>query len=154
MAEREVALIHELSTVCARIPSGEVEAWSVLKSMQRDGIYAEAIYPAPGLSGELTNMAEKLSVTIASKLGVIGVLAVKLFETVDVDDNPEIFVNELTVRPYSISHWSQGGCETSQFRQHLRAAADLPLESAHPTVLVTVVVNILDNEETLDMLIA
>ena len=100
LAERKVALVRELSAMCARTPSGEVKAWPVLESVQREGICVEAICPAPELSDELASAAEKLSVTIASELGVTGALAVELFETVDANGNPEIYVNELAMRPH------------------------------------------------------
>lgn len=151
MAERKVALVRELSAMCARTPSGEVNAWPVLESVQRDGICVEAICPAPGLSDELASAAEKLSVAIASELGVTGALAVELFETVDADGNPEIFVNELAMRPHNTGHWSQDGCETSQFEQHLRAVADMPLGSTRPTAPVTVMVNTLGGDEASDV---
>lgn len=151
MAERKVALVRELSAMCARTPSGEVKAWPVLESVQRDGICVEAICPAPGLSDELSTAAEKLSVTIASKLGVTGVLAVELFETVDADGNPEIYVNELAMRPHNTGHWSQDGCETGQFEQHLRAVIDMPLGSTKPTAPVTVMVNALGGQEASDV---
>ena len=151
MAERKVALVRELSAMCARTPSGEVKAWPVLESVQRDGICVEAICPAPGLADDLARAAEKLSVTIASELGVTGALAVELFETVDADGNPEIFVNELAMRPHNTGHWSQDGCETSQFEQHLRAVADMPLGSTRPTAPVTVMVNTLGGDEALDV---
>ena len=154
MAERKVALVRELSAMCARTPSGEVKAWPVLESVQRDGICVEAICPAPGLADDLASAAEKLSVAIASELGVTGALAVELFETVDADGNPEIFVNELAMRPHNTGHWSQDGCETSQFEQHLRAVADLPLGSTRPTAPVTVMVNTLGGEEASDVPIA
>lgn len=151
MAERKVALVRELSAMCARTPSGEVKAWPVLESVQRDGICVEAICPAPGLSDELASAAEKLSVTIASELGVTGALAVELFETTDADGNPEIYVNELAMRPHNTGHWSQDGCETSQFEQHMRAVADMPLGSTRPTAPVTVMVNTLGGEEASDV---
>lgn len=154
MAERKVALVRELSAMCARTPSGEVKAWPVLESVQRDGICVEAICPAPGLSDELASAAEKLSVTIASELGVTGALAVELFETTDAEGNPEIFVNELAMRPHNTGHWSQDGCETSQFEQHLRAVADMPLGSTRPTAPVTVMVNTLGGKEASDVPIA
>ena len=151
MAERKVALVRELSAMCARTPSGEVNAWPVLESVQRDGICVEAICPAPGLSDELASAAEKLSVAIASELGVTGALAVELFETVDADGNPEIYVNELAMRPHNTGQWSQDGCETSQFEQHLRAVADMPLGSTRPTAPVTVMVNTLGGDEASDV---
>lgn len=151
LAERKVTLVRELSAMCARTPSGEVKAWPVLESVQRDGICVEAVCPAPGLSDELSNEAEKLSVTIASALGVTGVLAVELFETVDGAGKPEIYVNELAMRPHNTGHWSQDGCETDQFEQHLRAVSDMPLGSTRPTAPVTVMVNTLGGEEPSDV---
>lgn len=154
MAERKVALVRELSAMCARTPSGQVAAWPVLESVQRDGICVEAICPAPGLSDDLATQARDLSVKVATELGVTGALAVELFETTDEAGNPQIFVNELAMRPHNTGHWSQDGCETSQFEQHLRAVADLPLGSTRPTAPVTVMVNTLGGEEAPDSPIA
>ena len=51
--------------------------------MQRDGICVTVLAPAPGLSGELAAEAEQLGLRLADELGVVGVLAVELFETTD-----------------------------------------------------------------------
>ena len=143
MAERKVNLVRELSAMCARTPSGQVAAWPVLESVQANGICVEAICPAPGISAELAAQAEELSISIAEGLGVTGALAVELFETTDAAGRPQIFVNELAMRPHNTGHWSQDGCDTSQFEQHLRAVADLPLGSTRPNAPVTVMVNTL-----------
>ncbi|WP_306510180.1 5-(carboxyamino)imidazole ribonucleotide synthase, partial [Corynebacterium xerosis] len=89
MAEKKVDLARELSAMCARTPSGEVKAWPVVESVQRDGICVEAIAPAPGLDDGLAARARDLSVRVAEELGVTGVLAVELFETRDAAGQPE-----------------------------------------------------------------
>ena len=127
MAEKKVDLARELSAMCARTPSGEVKAWPVVESVQRDGICVEAIAPAPGLDDGLASRARDLSVRVAEELGVTGVLAVELFETRDAAGQPEIFVNELAMRPHNTGHWTIDGAHTSQFENHLRAVLDLPL---------------------------
>ena len=120
MAEKKVAFTRELSAMVARNRSGDVRAWPVVESRQADGICRVAIAPAPGMSAELAARCEELAVRVAEGLGVTGVLAVELFEY-EGDNGPEVSVNELAMRPHNTGHWTQDGCVTSQFEQHLRA---------------------------------
>lgn len=147
MAEKKVALVRELSAMVARTPSGETKAWPVVESVQTDGICTQAIAPAPGLGDALQQEVRALAKTIATELGVTGALAVELFETVDVAGQPEIYVNELAMRPHNTGHWTQDGCVTSQFEQHLRAVLDYPLGSTELTAPVTVMANTLGADE-------
>lgn len=147
MAEKKVTLVRELSAMVARTPSGAVESWPVVESVQRDGICVEATAPAPDTAPFLLEQAERLSREIAAELGVTGVLAVELFETVDEVGQPEIIVNELAMRPHNTGHWTQDGCVTSQFEQHLRAVLDRPLGSTAPLAPVTVMANVLGADE-------
>lgn len=73
-------------------------------------------------------------------------LAVELFETAD-----GVLVNELAMRPHNTGHWTQDGCVTSQFEQHLRAVLDWPLGSTAPTAPVTVMVNTLGGDADPEM---
>lgn len=146
MAEKKVALVRELSAMVARRPSGQVQPWPVVESVQTDGICTEAVAPAPDLSPELGQQARDLAVTIAQELGVTGVLAVELFEYRDENGEPAIAVNELAMRPHNTGHWTQNGCVTSQFEQHLRAVLDWPLGSVEQTAPVTVMANVLGGQ--------
>src|SRR5690606_6976758 len=83
LAEELVDFRRELSQVLARRPSGEIALWPVVESIQRDGVCAEVIAPAPGTSPKLVEVAAEVASTIAERLGVTGVLAVELFETTD-----------------------------------------------------------------------
>ncbi len=140
-AERKVDFDRELSAMVARTPSGEVKAWPVVESRQRDGICVEAIAPAPGMTEENAEYCRELAVKIATELDVTGVLAVELFAK-----DGEITVNELAMRPHNTGHWTQDGCVTSQFEQHLRAVLDWPLGSVETTAPYTVMVNTLGAE--------
>ena len=60
MAEKKVNLTRELSVVCARRPSGQVECWPVTQTVQSHGICVEAIHPAPDLSPTLADDATRL----------------------------------------------------------------------------------------------
>ena len=142
LAEEKVDFVRELSALVARSPSGQVAAYPVVQSKQRDGICAEVIAPAPDLDPALAVEAEALAMRIAAELDVTGVLAVEMFETRD----GRILVNELAMRPHNTGHWTQDGAETSQFENHLRAVLDLPLGAPDARAPWTVMVNILPVE--------
>ncbi|WP_193598466.1 5-(carboxyamino)imidazole ribonucleotide synthase [Microbacterium sp. YJN-G] len=139
LAEELVSFTRELAQQVARRPGGEVVAYPVVETVQRDGVCAEVIAPAPGASIRLAEVAEGIGRAIAEGIGVTGMLAVELFET----DDERILVNELAMRPHNSGHWSQDGAVTGQFEQHLRAVADLPLGRTEPRSPWTVMVNIL-----------
>jgi len=139
LAEELVPFTRELAQQVARRPGGEIVAYPVVETVQRDGVCAEVIAPAPDGYDRLVRMAEQIGRRIAEGIGVTGMLAVELFET----DDERILVNELAMRPHNSGHWSQDGAITGQFEQHLRAVADLPLGSTEPRSPWTVMVNIL-----------
>ena len=139
LAEELVDFTRELAQQIARRPSGEVRAYPVVETVQRGGVCAEVIAPAPRAAGRLNDVAGEIGIGIAEGLDVTGMLAVELFETTD----ERLLVNELAMRPHNSGHWSQDGAVTSQFEQHLRAVLDLPLGDVHPTSPWSVMVNIL-----------
>jgi 5-(carboxyamino)imidazole ribonucleotide synthase len=111
-----------------------------VQTVQVDGICREVIAPAPGLPEDIALEAEALALKIAAELGVLGLLAVELFETA----RGGLLVNELAMRPHNSGHWTIEGARTSQFEQHLRAVLDLPLGSCEPPAgTFTVMVNLL-----------
>jgi len=138
LVEELVVFRRELAQLVARRPSGEVRAWSLVETVQRDGVCAEVFAPAPD-AGALPEQARSLAERIATELDVTGVLAVELFETSD----GRLLVNELAMRPHNTGHWTIDGAVTSQFEQHLRAVLDLPLGDPSPTAAWSVMVNVL-----------
>ncbi|HET6561397.1 MAG TPA: 5-(carboxyamino)imidazole ribonucleotide synthase [Marmoricola sp.] len=139
LAEEKVDFRRELSALVARSPSGQVAAYPVVESVQRDGICWEVVAPAPDLDEELALQAQQVAMRVAAELDVTGILAVELFETTD----GRILVNELAMRPHNTGHWSMDGAVTGQFENHLRAVLDLPLGSPAARARWTVMVNIL-----------
>ena len=135
---------RELAALVARSPFGQGAAWPVVETVQRDGICVEVIAPAPGLDAELASAAGQLALGLAGELGVVGVLAVELFETV----GGALMVNELAMRPHNSGHWTMDGARTSQFEQHLRAVLDYPLGDTGPIAPVTVMANVLGAPQT------
>ena len=81
---------------------------------------------------------------LADEVGVVGLLAVELFETVD----GRLVVNELAMRPRNSGHCSMDGARTSQFEQHLRAVLDYPLGDTAPIAPVAVMANVIGAQHT------
>lgn len=139
LAEEFVAFTRELSALVVRRVGGEAVAYAVSESVQRDGICHETTTPAPGLAPEAADRLQRLAMRIAEELQVVGVLAVELMERPD----GTAVVNELAMRPHNTGHWSIDGAVTSQFENHLRAVADLPLGPTHARAPVVVMSNVL-----------
>ena len=150
LAEEKVDFRRELSAIVARSPSGQVAAYPVVESVQRDGICWEVTAPAPDLDESLAREAQLIAMRIAADLDVTGILAVELFETDEPtpgavlgESTGRVLVNELAMRPHNTGHWSMDGAVTGQFENHLRAVLDLPLGSPRARAPWTVMVNIL-----------
>jgi 5-(carboxyamino)imidazole ribonucleotide synthase len=149
LAEEKVDFVRELSAVVARSPHGQAVAYPIVESVQRDGICVEVTAPAPGLAPEQAARAQQTALRIAGELGVVGILAVEMFQARD----GRLLVNELAMRPHNTGHWTIEGAVTSQFENHLRAVLDLPLGSPAARAPYTVMVNVLggDSEGTADL---
>ncbi len=138
LVEELVHFSRELAQVVARRPNGDIAAWPVVETVQKDGVCAEVIAPAPNSSGRVAQVAHDIARAVADGIGVTGVLAVELFQTTD----DRLLINELAMRPHNSGHWSIEGSTTSQFEQHLRAVLDLPLGATGARDPWTVMVNI------------
>jgi 5-(carboxyamino)imidazole ribonucleotide synthase len=151
IVEELVDFVRELAQQVARRPSGEIVAYEVVETVQKGGVCAEVVAPAPtagdAVAGRpgvtVSDAAREIAVRVAEGIGVTGMLAVELFETRD----GRVLVNELAMRPHNSGHWTQDGAVTSQFEQHLRAVLDLPLGSTRARDPWTVMVNVLGGPE-------
>lgn len=131
LMEQKVAFVREVSQMVARRPSGETVPYPLVETIQKGGVCAEVIAPAPDTTPEQVAEAARIGVLIAESLGVAGMLAVEMFVT----DAGQFMVNELAMRPHNSGHVFTEGAMTSQFNQHLRAVSDWPLgspELRHP----------------------
>lgn len=146
LAEEKVNFVREIAQLSARSASGEFAAWPLVETRQIDGVCSVVIAPAPNLSAKALASAEAIAMTIAEALAVTGVLAVEMFETSD----GRMLINELAMRPHNSGHFSIEGSITSQFEQHLRAVAGLPLASTAAVADYAVMVNLLgvDDQNT------
>lgn len=134
--EKWITFEGEFSVVCARNASGEECAFPVFENEHRNHILDTTVWPAR-ISRELEEEAVGLALRIARTLRVVGLVTVELFLT------PEGWlVNELAPRPHNSGHVTLDAAVTSQFEQHIRAIAGLPLGSPDP-LCAAVMVNLL-----------
>jgi len=150
LAEQKVEFVRELAQLVARRPSGDIKHWPLVQTVQRDGVCSEVLAPAPLATDEQLQRAAKIAETVASGLGVTGVLAVEMFETAD----GQFSINELAMRPHNSGHFSIEGSVTSQFEQHIRAVLDLPLGSTNAVAAHAVMVNLLGVDDQNDFVSA
>jgi 5-(carboxyamino)imidazole ribonucleotide synthase len=144
LAEEFIDFARELSVLVARRPDGQAVVYPVSETVQADGICVATTTPAPGLRADQVRDLQAMALRIAADLEVVGILAVELMQGRD----GRIVVNELAMRPHNTGHWSIDGAVTSQFENHLRAVADLPLGSTAVLAPVAVMVNVLGGSRT------
>src|SRR6266511_2055108 len=138
VVEERVPLRRELTALVARSPFGQGAAWPVVETVQAGGICVRVLAPAPGLDEDIAAQAQSQALKVAADLGVVGVLAVELFDT-----GAGLVVNELAMRPHNSGHWTIEGARTSQFEQHLRAVLDYPLGATELAAPAVVMANVL-----------
>jgi len=140
LVEEMVAFTQEIAVQVARSPHGQAVAYPPVRTVQSDGICVEVVAPAAP-QGATAEGAEALALGVAKELGVVGMLAVEMFDTPG-----GLVVNELAMRPHNSGHWSIEGAITSQFENHLRAVLDMPLGDPRPRQPTAVMVNILGGD--------
>ena len=136
VVEQWVEFEREISVICARTLSGETRIYPASENIHANHILDISIVPAR-IGRAVEAQAQALATAIADRLGVVGLIAVEMFEV----RGGGLVVNELAPRPHNSGHWTLDGAETSQFEQHVRAVCGLPLgpSGAHgPTVMVNI----------------
>jgi len=115
----------EVSLVAARSRSGEVAFYPLAKNVHERGILS--VSRAPFARPSLQALAERQAGAILGHLRYVGVLCIEFFVA-----GKLLLANEMAPRVHNSGHWTIEGAETSQFENHLRAIAGLPLGSTRP----------------------
>ena len=116
---------RELSIISARDTEGTIVHYPLVENHHREGILRLSLAPAPAVPDELRRLAEGFARRVMEELDYVGVLAIELFQRGDA-----LVANEMAPRVHNSGHWTIEGADTSQFENHLRAIAGLPLGSA------------------------
>ncbi|MBB3952154.1 5-(carboxyamino)imidazole ribonucleotide synthase [Aureimonas jatrophae] len=122
--EGRVPFEREISVIAARSRSGEVVAFDPAENRHGAGILRRSTVPAT-ISAPVRAAAVETAGRILDRLGYVGVIGVEFF----VADGERLLVNEIAPRVHNSGHWTEAACCVSQFEQHIRAVAGLPLGS-------------------------
>lgn len=117
-----VTFEREISLIAARDADGALAAYDPAENIHRGGILHSSTVPA-SISPETADAARLAAFAILEALDYVGVIGVEFFVIAD----GAILVNEIAPRVHNSGHWTEAACAVSQFEQHIRAVAGLPL---------------------------
>lgn len=120
--EAFVPFTRELSAICARGADGATAVYDAVENQHRHHILDLSFAPAR-VPAAVAESARAHAARVAAELELVGVLAVEFFLLPD----GTLLGNEIAPRPHNSGHWTQDACQSSQFHQHIRAVAGLPL---------------------------
>lgn len=146
IAEGFIKFDREVSIIAVRGQNGEVKTWDLAENHHHHGILSHSIVPAPN-SQALQPIAQDYITRLLDHLNYVGVLTLELFVT-----EQGLLANEIAPRVHNSGHWSIEGAVCSQFENHIRAVAGLPLgstETVKPTVMVNIIGQHPDTAEVL-----
>ena len=120
--ESLVRFEREISIIAARGRDGSLSAYDPARNVHRDGILHQSTVPA-AIAPSTVEAARSSAFAILSALDYVGVVGVEFFVLAD----GSLLVNEIAPRVHNSGHWTEAACAVSQFEQHIRAIAGLPL---------------------------
>lgn len=115
---------RELSIISVRGLDGGINHYPITENVHKDGILNYSIAPARQVSGNIQRTAQDYITRVMQATDYVGVMAMECFVV-----EGRLLVNEIAPRVHNSGHWTQAGCKTSQFENHLRAITGLPLGS-------------------------
>jgi 5-(carboxyamino)imidazole ribonucleotide synthase len=121
VVEELVPIETEVAVTVVTGPDGTTVTYPAVETRQVDGICHDVVCPA-GIDDAVSAEAARVAERVASIVGAVGVLAVEMFVTAG-----RVLVNEVAPRPHNSGHLTIEACTVSQFENHLRAVAGLPL---------------------------
>jgi 5-(carboxyamino)imidazole ribonucleotide synthase len=104
---------------------GECRFYPPVQNTHERGILARSVAPAPGVSEAQRLAMEAATGRVLERLNYVGVLAVEYFDL----GGGKFVANEMAPRVHNSGHWTIEGSECSQFENHMRAVAGVPLGS-------------------------
>jgi len=120
--ESLVPFDREISIIAARAVDGRVATYDPAENVHRNGILHTSTVPT-AISPQTAGNAQAAAAKILAALDYVGVIGVEFFVLPD----GSLLVNEIAPRVHNSGHWTEAACAVSQFEQHIRAIAGLPL---------------------------
>jgi len=133
---------NELAVIVARNEAGDIKTYPVVEmEFHPTANQVEYVLCPARIDENIAQKARDIALHVADSLGIVGLLAVEMFQTED----DEILVNEVAPRTHNSGHYSIEASYTSQFEQHLRSILNLPLGNTNSKV-AGIMVNLVGEE--------
>lgn len=136
LLEKAIDFQTEIAIIVARNESGKVSTFPTVEmAFHPTQNLVEYLFSPANISNEINIEAKKIAISVAEKLGIVGLLAVEMFVT----KTGQVLVNEVAPRTHNSGHHTIRANFTSQFEQHLRAILNMPLgdtESFMPAAML------------------
>jgi 5-(carboxyamino)imidazole ribonucleotide synthase len=110
----------EVSAIGVRGRDGKVAHYPLTRNWHAGGILRLSV--APWHDAGLERQARRHMARVLREFNYVGVLAIEFFAR-----DGRLYANEIAPRVHNSGHWTIEGAETSQFENHVRALAGLPL---------------------------
>lgn len=120
-----VPFASEISVIAARSQDGAIVAYDPARNEHREGILRTSTLPC-GAAESTLKQAREAAEAVLTSLAYVGIVGIEFF----VLDDGTLLANELAPRVHNSGHWTEAVCTVSQFEQHIRAVAGLPLGPA------------------------
>jgi 5-(carboxyamino)imidazole ribonucleotide synthase len=124
--EQFVPFDYEVSAIGVRGRDGSTAMYPLNRNLHRDGILR--LTRAPWKSAPLEAAARRHMNRVLRHFDYCGVLAIEFFVR-----RGRLIANEMAPRVHNSGHWTIEGAVTSQFENHVRAVAGLPLGDTRAT---------------------
>ena len=135
IAEAWVSFDHECSLIAVSDKTGKKRFYPLIRNSHENGILRYSIVDS---EHPYTLEAQKIAEILLDHFQYVGVLTIEFFVTEN-----GLYVNELAPRVHNSGHWSIEGAVTSQFANHVRAIAGLPLGDTSLRVPYVAMVNLI-----------
>jgi 5-(carboxyamino)imidazole ribonucleotide synthase len=122
LVEAFVPFEKELAVMVARSETGEVRAYPVVETVQKNNVCHTVSVPAD-IDVLVTQKCQDLACAAVECFEGVGIFGIELF----LGSDGNVLINELAPRPHNSGHYSLDACLTDQFEQYLRAILGLPL---------------------------
>lgn len=122
--EQFVPFARELSILGVRSRDGSMRFYPPVENHHSRGILSRSVAPAPNAQAA-ASVLQPAAQRVMETLGYVGVLAIEFFDL----GNGTFMANEMAPRVHNSGHWTIEGSACSQFENHMRAVAGMPLGS-------------------------
>ena len=137
--EKLIKLKKEISVIITRFGINDYEIYEPIENIHEDQILKNSKIPAE-ISKNIFNQSRNWAISIAEELKYIGTLCVEFF----IDENENLYVNEIAPRVHNSGHLTINAYNVSQFENHIRAVCSLekiPLKKLSNAKMINLIGN-------------